>query len=351
MIEHQLPDVDTPTAYDDVITTGRTRARRRTAVIAAAAATVTALALAGLVALHQDRKPEIVAPPFSPVDLIAAETPAGLQLVDPRDGSERFAPDKDGTYVSWSPDGGQIAYVVPASDDSSRDLWTASVTTQVKHRVAHCAGCKVVAADWSPDGADLAYTVLLPNGRSELRVVAGGATGTMIALGTGGWGWPQWSPDGTTIALGEEQGARGFIDLLPVDRSPLRGPTPKAGPPQRIAGPIEGVKRLSWSPDGRRIAFTAGAQDMTPGFTSDLYVVNADGSGTRQLTHSPTGTRIFAVEWETGNPDQPFLVSIAENGVDYSEAHLALVSSDGSRVAPVYAGGSTVKAFRAAYRF
>ena len=36
---------------------------------------------------------------------------------------------------------------------------------------------------------------------------------------------------------------------------------------------------LGWSPDGRKIAFTAGS--------TEVYVVNADGSGRKQLTRSP----------------------------------------------------------------
>ena len=36
---------------------------------------------------------------------------------------------------------------------------------------------------------------------------------------------------------------------------------------------------LGWSPDGTKIAFTAGS--------AEVYVVNADGSGRRQLTRSP----------------------------------------------------------------
>ena len=42
--------------------------------------------------------------------------------------------------------------------------------------------------------------------------------------------------------------------------------------------------RGAWSPDARRIAFTAVFD--TRGFSNDIYVVNADGSGARRLTHA-----------------------------------------------------------------
>ena len=47
----------------------------------------------------------------------------------------------------------------------------------------------------------------------------------------------------------------------------------------------------AWSPDGRLIAFTRGR-----GF--EVAVVNADGSGLRDLTHSPTGN--FFGAWSPG---------------------------------------------------
>jgi dipeptidyl aminopeptidase/acylaminoacyl peptidase len=357
MIEQQLPDVDTPEAYDDVITTGRTRTRRRTALLAAAAVVAAALALVGLKALGVGNKPEVVVPPPSPVDWILAETGIGLRLIDP-DGASEPAPDPKGTFASWSPDGGQIAYVLPSEDDSYRDLWMASVTTGTKKRLVHCAGCKVLGADWSPDGTDLAYTVLRPDGSTDLRVIVGSTDASMRDLGTGDWGWPQWSPDGTVIALGEARGTQGFVVLLGVEQStpavhrPRRSSSavPSAGAPERIVGPIEGVKRVSWSPDGTRLAFTAGATDLTPEFTANLFVVNADGTGLRQVTHVLDGTRVFAVEWET-DPEFPFMVSLAGPTEDYSQATLAQVSADGARVQPIYRQGVPISAFRAAYRF
>jgi TolB protein len=43
------------------------------------------------------------------------------------------------------------------------------------------------------------------------------------------------------------------------------------------------AKWPAWSPDGRELVFTSHADADGNG---DIYVVNADGSGERRLTHS-----------------------------------------------------------------
>ena len=51
----------------------------------------------------------------------------------------------------------------------------------------------------------------------------------------------------------------------------------------------------AWSPDGRRIAFRRFGRSIRLAGNSDLFVVNADGSGLRRLTrHAENVPRWFA---------------------------------------------------------
>ena len=109
----------------------------------------------------------------------------------------------------------------------------------------------------SPDGTAVAYTHVRVNAKKDgyetsLWVVPfGGGTPRQLTAGPRDSGL-QWSPGGRTLAFiraGEKDGKPqpGQIFLLPMD----------GGEAQQLTDLPKGAAAITWSPDGRRIAFTS----------------------------------------------------------------------------------------------
>jgi TolB protein len=144
-------------------------------------------------------------------------------------------------------------------------------------------------AVWSPDGRQIAFVNNVSTGLpgpgaarskddSEIYVMNADGSGTRRLTHNVGYdGEPAWSPDGRKIAfqsrrrVGSSGGMGiGEIYVMNADGSGKRNLTRN---PAQDGSP-------SWSPDGRRIAFVSDRD----GRRLEAHVMNADGSGQRSLT-------------------------------------------------------------------
>ena len=134
---------------------------------------------------------------------------------------------------------------------------------------------------WSADGKTIRYGGYLANadgsGHRKLprNVPLGGA----------------WSPDGQRIA--SVSVAHSFADARNPTKLGLWVTNADGSDARRVA-PKATTGEPAWSPDGRRIAFRRYDGQLGSIGTSDLFVVNADGSGLRRLTNHAENVRWFA---------------------------------------------------------
>ena len=161
----------------------------------------------------------------------------------------------------------------------------------------------IEAADLSPDGKLAVYAQFTTDPKAErdhsalwLVDVESGHSRRLTA-GTGKDSWPAFSPDGTEIAFVSDRTGKNQIHVIPVD----------GGEARQVTALEQGVTTPPvWSPEGGRIAFTAGPQgeprdrsrpyritraiyrfDMLgyiDDVKQDLWVVPAAGGEAKQVT-------------------------------------------------------------------
>ena len=134
---------------------------------------------------------------------------------------------------------------------------------------------------WSPDGRKIAF-LSRRDGRLEIYVVNADGTGLRrLTNSPKGEYMPTWSPDGRKIAFLRLLRQRGGLYVMNADGSGERRLVPRNGTNPMWFGPPVGS---AWSSDGRMLAFSI---STIRNENSDLYVINADGSGLRRLTRNP----------------------------------------------------------------
>lgn len=206
-----------------------------------------------------------------------------------RDGdAEIYAMDADGTRLvnltnhtandmgpAWSPDGRLIAF---SSDrDGSFEIYLMNADGSRPRRLTSFATVMrgppdALNAAWSPDGGSIAVQVDRSN-RSTLFAVNADGSGTPLQLTamTGIDWWPAWSPDGNWIA---------FASPIRNGKAGIYRMNPSGGSVQGLFTTADTATAPDWSPEGTRIAFSHYAAGPE---TSEIYVVNDDGSGLVKL--------------------------------------------------------------------
>jgi TolB protein len=331
----------------------RRNRRVGSAIVALVVIGATAVALGEAFASKHPRVPATHPPPGSN-GRIAFVSPGNCPL-----GNRLYTVAPDGTdlqpligeteveYPDWSPDGSTIAFddgsviCVPDWSTSIGHIFTVRADGSGLKQVTSGIGAELTP-DWSPDGTHLAVTAEGEDGLPAGIFVVDVATGTMRPVTANPYpGYldkePDYSPEGTQITFVRDRrlvyvGAstnQSALFVANVDGSGLRRLTPWG---MGLTG------TPSWSPDGSRIVFRSGSVVPPPGARlAQIYVVGADGTGLRQLTFdgnaasywpswSPDGTRIVFTRY-VFNPDSP-------DGKPDQPARLYTMRPDGSGVAP-----------------
>lgn len=222
--------------------------------------------------------------------LLLADVHLGYAIVDlfvvHADGSRTELPSGDGG--SFSPDMSMIAYAIGGADGGVYVMDADGGTPRLVAKADSPGPCGQVAA-WSPDGSQIAFTDFQgpygptcsdsPQGVSFVNDDGTGLREQLVQLPWGGASGIAWSPDGSQLVLSmtgysDGDNPRGRIYVVNADGSGLR---------QISAGGND--RWPAWSPDGTRIGFVRGDQ---------LFTMAADGTDVQEVVGvSPEG----AIAW------------------------------------------------------
>ena len=230
----------------------------------------------------------------------------------------------DNSYSAWSPNGRQIAF---ASDrDGAPNIYVMDADGgNVKQLTKGKEGSRIPS--WTPDGKKIVFCRFVAGGSGIFIMDGDGSNAQQIGKDDG-WD-PAVSPDGKQILFTSRRKGDGFrVYVMDLDGRNTRELTTNANP--------IGYVYPSWSPDGRKIAFT----DSTGGGL-EIFVVDADGKNNKQLTKlggmstysawSPDGKTITFYSTSDGESGSILTMSAAGENVRELLADEKIV--EGGRVA------------------
>ena len=202
---------------------------------------------------------------------------------------------------TWSPDGARLACEGGFIDPTLQGVFTV--------RSSDGGGLQQITSDpfgddcpsdYSPSGKRLVVTVGPPDGPPALFVVNLQGRGRQQITPAGmefNFCNGSWSPQGNEILFSArvpDGSYHSSIWVVHTDGSGLRQiPVPGCGGPNADPTTI-GCFNPTWSPNGKKIVFARRRGNEQ----SDLYTINADGSGLFQVTNTPDIDE-FGGDWGT----------------------------------------------------
>jgi TolB protein len=237
--------------------------------------------------------------------VVGADGKGTRRLTETGAESSYARPTDDGSFEpAWSPDGKKIAFCRRSRGSAERLLYVmhADGKNVMQLTRSNPGGFPTLAFDdkpvWSPDGKKIAFASQREGNNHVYAMDASGKNlQRLTPKGKHIYVDPVWSPDGKKIALRryERTGMRGELCVMNADASGLKRLT-------ALGNSILYHGQHSWSPDGKRVLFCDSRDHVAkPGETSPnnsfLYVMDPDGRNVKRITDTPSDPDLLRPAW------------------------------------------------------
>ena len=249
-------------------------------------------------------------------DIMSDRMRATIWLIDVASGRQTPLVAGPGSHGQprWSPDGGRLAYV-SSSGDGAAQLYVRWMATGTTARVTGLADAPHGIA-WSPDGKRIAYSMEVPDDAIKLGSAPAKPEGAK-------WAEPLQIIDSVVYRTDEAGYAKpGYDQIFWV-------PAEGGAPVQLTFGARNAGGRLSWTPDGRSVLFSA---NLSPDWQRDLvntevHEVSIADRSVRTLTR-----RVGPDNSPVVSPDGRLIayVGFEDKYLGYQNTRLSVMNRDGS---------------------
>ena len=184
---------------------------------------------------------------------------------------------------------------------------------------------------WSPDGKRIAFVSRAFEFDGEVHFRGDGPSADIYVMGADGGNpqnltvnggsdySPSWSPDGKRIAFSSDKAERWNYDIYVMDAD--------GGNLQNLTNHPLADRYPSWSPDGKQIVFSArrfGHVETKFSITNEIYVMDADGGNQERLTENPR------YDWDpVWSPNGRRIAFMADKKGDLQNFGIYVMDADG----------------------
>jgi Tol biopolymer transport system component len=185
-------------------------------------------------------------------------------------------------FPSWSPDCSKIAY--ESNIDGDWEIYVMNSDGSGRENISNYPDYEDQRPAWSPNGDKIAFARNRDGDNYEIYIMNPDGSQQYNLTAHPAWDhWPCWSPTGDSLLFESYRTVANVGEIWKMDSN--------GGGSTGLTGPNTYDWAPAWSPNSLLIAFNSNR-----GQTSEIYLMNADGSAEDNISRNDNGNDIYP-EW------------------------------------------------------